>query len=83
MFCLFCSGISGSRSFWMICFGLCRIGFMVFLLSRSALNRNTRLGSHLRGKVNVTTEMLTKRVDLPIDWKEQESLLGFKRPPAS
>jgi len=33
--------------------------------------------------VHVTTEMLTKRVDLPIDWKEQESLLGFKWAPVS
>jgi DNA invertase Pin-like site-specific DNA recombinase len=33
--------------------------------------------------VHVTTEMLTKRVDLPIDWKEQESLLGFEQAPAS
>ncbi len=33
--------------------------------------------------VHVTTEMLTKRVDLPINWKEQESLLGFERLPAS
>ncbi len=33
--------------------------------------------------VHVTTEMLTKRVDLPIDWKEQRSLLGFERAPAS
>ena len=32
--------------------------------------------------VHVTTELLTKRVDLPIDWKEQESLLGFERAPA-
>jgi hypothetical protein len=31
----------------------------------------------------MTTELLTKRVDLPIDWKEQESLLGFERTPAS
>lgn len=28
--------------------------------------------------VHVTTEMLTKRVDLPIDCREQESLLGFE-----
>jgi hypothetical protein len=33
--------------------------------------------------VHVTTEMLTKRVDLPIDWREQETLLGFKRAPVS
>ena len=33
--------------------------------------------------VHVTTELLTKRVDLPIDWKEQQSLLGFERAPAS
>jgi hypothetical protein len=33
--------------------------------------------------VHVTTELLTKRVDLPMDWKEQESLLGFERAPAS
>ena len=33
--------------------------------------------------VHVTTELLTKRVDLPIDWKEQESLLGFERAPPS
>jgi hypothetical protein len=33
--------------------------------------------------VHVTTELLTKRVDLPNDWKEQESLLGFERAPAS
>ena len=33
--------------------------------------------------VHVTTEMLTKRIDLPIDWKEQESLLDFERAPAS
>jgi hypothetical protein len=29
--------------------------------------------------VHVTTETLTKRADLPIDWKEQESLLGVER----
>ena len=33
--------------------------------------------------VHVTNEMLTKRIDLPIDWKEQESLLGFERAPVS
>jgi len=33
--------------------------------------------------VHVTTEILTKRVDLPIDWNEQASLLGFERAPAS
>ena len=33
--------------------------------------------------VHVTAELLTKRVDLPIDWKVQESLLGFERAPAS
>jgi DNA invertase Pin-like site-specific DNA recombinase len=33
--------------------------------------------------VHVTTELLTKRVDLPMDWKEQASLLGFERAPAS
>jgi hypothetical protein len=33
--------------------------------------------------VHVTTELLTKRVDLPIDWKEQKSLLGFERASAS
>jgi len=33
--------------------------------------------------VHVTTEMLTKRVDLPIDCREQESLLGFETAPAS
>jgi hypothetical protein len=33
--------------------------------------------------VHLTTEMLTKRVDLPIDWREQETLLGFKRAPVS
>jgi hypothetical protein len=33
--------------------------------------------------VHVTTELLTKRVHLPIDWKEQQSLLGFERAPAS
>jgi site-specific DNA recombinase len=33
--------------------------------------------------VHVTTELLTKRVDLPIDWTEQASLLGFERAPAS
>ena len=27
--------------------------------------------------VHVTTETLTKRVDLPFDWEEQRSLLGF------
>ena len=29
--------------------------------------------------VHVTTEVLTKRVDLPLDWKEQRSLLDFER----
>lgn len=33
--------------------------------------------------VHVTTELLTKRVDLPTDWEEQMSLLGFERAPAS
>ena len=33
--------------------------------------------------VHVTTELLTKRVDMPIDWKEQVSLLGFERTPIS
>jgi hypothetical protein len=31
----------------------------------------------------VTTELLTKCVDLPVDWKEQASLFGFERAPAS
>ncbi len=29
--------------------------------------------------VHVTTETLTKRADLPLDWEEQRSLLGFNR----
>ena len=29
--------------------------------------------------VHLTTEMLTQRADLPWDWEEQKSLLGFKR----
>ena len=27
--------------------------------------------------VDLTTEELTKRIDLPLDWTEQRALLGF------
>ncbi len=27
--------------------------------------------------VDLTTEVLTKRIDLPVDWAEQRAMLGF------
>ena len=30
--------------------------------------------------VHVTTELLTKRIDLPLDWREQRTQLGFPQP---